>query len=192
MNHFGPTRKCTVYPHARGADSTAKQAGKKAFGLSPRTWGGPRPSCNAASMGRSIPTHVGRTFTGRRNSFASVVYPHARGADKADFDIKTGGGGLSPRTWGGHLRYEFFYPLRRSIPTHVGRTMMVPPTFWSPVVYPHARGADPLHQFGDGCKDGLSPRTWGGLILVSQSTAPVRSIPTHVGRTLRFYWNLAW
>jgi len=77
-----------------------------------------------------------------------------------------------------------FRPMR-TIPTHVGKTIcgnMAKKT-WSD--HPHARGENSIAAICVSLCFGPSPRTWGKLVAAGEQSTDKRTIPTHVGKTLR-------
>jgi len=72
----------------------------------------------------------------------------------------------------------------RTIPTHVGRTAYEAMFLRHGADHPHARGENSGPAFVFPLGAGPSPRTWGELLPANQRDHYVRTIPTHVGRTL--------
>ena len=114
---------------------------------------------------RSIPTHVGFTSRSAPRPWCTAVHPHARGVY---FLVKN----APPKQV-------------RSIPTHVGFTSPSTMVFSSFSVHPHARGVYALMDSERLKLYGPSPRTWGLLVALSENGLHRRSIPTHVGFTIR-------
>ena len=74
-------------------------------------------------------------------------------------------------------------PRRRTIPTHVGRTVEGGRFCGHGADHPHARGENVSCQGAMSPCAGPSPRTWGEPIHQASSRSWMRTIPTHVGRT---------
>ncbi len=92
--------------------------------------------------------------------------------------------GPSPRMWG-ELRDE---PRptgsARTIPTHVGRTTTTAAWSVRRADYPHACGENLQPSNSGAVTLGPSPRMWGEQLRQSSRAKLIRTIPTHVGRTL--------
>src|SRR5208337_2954232 len=89
----------------------------------------------------------------------------------------------SPRTWGERLLEALAIAVKRTIPTHVGRTV---PRGQEPQIladHPHARGENGRCELGLRPPYGPSPRTWGEHSSSRSASSSRRTIPTHVGRT---------
>ena len=190
------------HPHARGENQLRSEENAEADGPSPRTWGerergrvlhahdGPSPRTwgeqspepGSRRAVRTIPTHVGRTFT------PAIV--------RRRF-------GPSPRTWGELTASSRGLPWFRTIPTHVGRTHWFhvgrPPVRTIPTHvgrtsilghdpkpipdHSHARGENVAELCCRRLDAGPSPRTWGEPYRMLTTYIAERTIPTHVGRT---------
>jgi len=92
------------------------------------------------NSGRTIPTHVGRTFAKPYREFLMADHPHARGENAICRLTRSAVCGPSPRTWG--EQPEPGQPCQgvRTIPTHVGRTAQSDPRSSLAADHPHARG----------------------------------------------------
>ena len=191
-----------VHPHIRGAYAEAMIYDTDSSGSSPHTWGirlkvpfigsvpsGSSPHTWGIRFGlallpfdiRFIPTYVGHTVAGYRQTAGRTVHPHIRGAY---FFLVLGFRrcfGSSPHTWG--IRYDLVFRGRwlRFIPTYVGHTPRSC-SLWSPItvhphirgaygvaervqptqsVHPHIRGAYAFKALAIYHVDGSSPHTWG-------------------------------
>ena len=94
--------------------------------------------------------------------------------------------GPSPRGWGEPWRKGGRRLSRRTIPTRVGRTG---PETWKRCVspdHPHAGGENAPFAICALTTSGPSPRGWGELHGGAGRASERRTIPTRVGRTLRF------
>ena len=112
-----------VHPHARGVYSCGICGTTTRNGPSPRTWGLPGSEFQLSEIRRSIPTHVGFTWSKRTIGVTSPVHPHARGVYVFIETISMEIVGPSPRTWGLRLPPGGNTGDLRSIPTHVGFTV---------------------------------------------------------------------
>ena len=74
-------------------------------------------------------------------------------------------------------------PAGRTIPTHVGRTRVQAPVDVTITDHPHARGENKKSGIKSFRQFGPSPRTWGERAVRVWLFAPIRTVPTHVGRT---------
>ena len=133
---------------------------------------------------RTIPTHVGRTLSINTASISKADHPHARGENFLKTLSRATVLGPSPRTWGERAPPRPGPERWRTIPTHVGRTSRPSPATDISSDHPHARGenarmVDPVTN-----KLGPSPRTWGERISIHKEVWGIRTIPTHVGRTV--------
>ena len=113
-------------------------------------------------------------------------HPHARGRQTGCM----GKGGRS-RTIPTHVGRTRSAPgatrRTRTIPTHVGRTREVPVGSARHADHPHARGENPTMPAANIPTDGPSPRTWGERPASRAVSFRLRTIPTHVGRTISRY-----
>src|SRR5262249_19086307 len=91
--------------------------------------------------------------------------------------------GPSPRTWGERVRGSISIVVERTIPRHVGRTIVRRRVPEQDSDHPHARGENGPIGSRAYCQHGPSPRTWGELEESSGFAMWSRTIPTHVGRT---------
>ena len=127
---------------------------------------------------------MGRTAWCRLSFEAGTDHPHARGENSFAELWSAFHGGPSPRTWGELFLLRRADAGRRTIPTHVGRT--IPTSCLTPMIsdHPHARGENRPSNSAWLKETGPSPRTWGELAIVGAKLYSVRTIPTHVGRTM--------
>ena len=71
----------------------------------------------------TIPTRVGRTLNGTVANALPSDHPHAGGENSCAIFARCDCGGPSPRGWGEQVGQLFRRPVRRTIPTRVGRTL---------------------------------------------------------------------
>ena len=128
------------HPHARGENQGSGLVDSDLGGPSPRTWGERIPAYAAATLLRTIPTHVGRTSAQIASMVAGPDHPHARGENAEVKDDRRLPAGPSPRTWGEQISRAKPCAVRRTIPTHVGRTCSPPAHDHNCPDHPHARG----------------------------------------------------
>ena len=135
------------------------------------------------SSWRTIPTHVGRTVYSDAGMRQHTDHPHARGENYRGLCYAVWENGPSPRTWGEPTGIIQGTHERRTIPTHVGRTLFRFSWPQRKPDHPHARGENRERQLGGIILRGPSPRTWGELAPILRQALRMRTIPTHVGRT---------
>jgi len=111
-------------------------------------------------------------------------HPHARGENFRLVLFHPLLSGPSPRTWGEPPMVMSEWATARTIPTHVGRTVLPASTVGIPSDHPHARGENSPADSHDVPTIGPSPRTWGEPKSFNSVAGGNRTIPTHVGRTL--------
>ncbi len=174
----------TDHPHARGENMSACESLISFAGPSPRAWGEQPHSPQARRLSRTIPTRVGRTegLSGMSASYSD--HPHARGENPSALPLAQEVPGPSPRAWGelgDRLRFSL---LKRTIPTRVGRTVVMKPATELRTDHPHARGENFYPDELAIPDDGPSPRAWGERQQHPVNALVVRTIPTRVGRTL--------
>ena len=92
------------------------------YGPSPRVWGEPYGPSRRPTLGRTIPTRVGRTRWHGRHFTASSDHPHACGENLGRVPLVALDLGPSPRVWGEHHAGGQRREEERTIPTRVGRT----------------------------------------------------------------------
>ncbi len=171
------------HPHARGENCIADRWCGSPYGPSPRTWGEPSTDVPAPTVGRTIPTLVGRTQTVDGVRWCESDHPHARGENAMRCLYGSWDCGPSPRTWG-ELHYSAIGgPACGTIPTHVGRTTCQRARERESADHPHARGENLAKSPSSESQCGPSPRTWGEPTNWYVTITPFRTIPTHVGRT---------
>ena len=173
----------TDHPHARGENCVTPLAVGDGGGPSPRTWGELGRRASPAARARTIPTHVGRTFGSTLSGTKFADHPHARGENVIPHRLPRLQHGPSPRMWGERHRSAPLGFLRRTIPTHVGRTKQ-----WAILAagredHPHACGENRMPIRSASAESGPSPRTWGERSSGREQGQATRTIPTHVGRT---------
>jgi len=88
------------HPHARGENGRNEQFAQQMRGPSPRTWGERTLGSGRLQALRTIPTHVGRTWTQCTRLARSTDHPHARGENTSSPVYAGNVDGPSPRTWG--------------------------------------------------------------------------------------------
>ena len=93
------------------------------FGPSPRVWGEPAGPVVVERLERTIPTRVGRTASRCRIKTLQPDHPHACGENREFMMTALRDAGPSPRVWGEPHQIRRQRPVRRTIPTRVGRTL---------------------------------------------------------------------
>ena len=188
--HAGPTppvRSTTttssLYPRARGADSTWASVAIMHAPLPPRTRGRRHPVGGGARGPTSTPAHAGPTHPPQGRLPAPRLYPRARGADGAANLLGRPRSPLPPRTRGRLDVGAVVAPVLASTPAHAGPTSRRP---WNPPpgrLYPRARGADSSFWFRGALTLPLPPRTRGRLCGGRLRPAGRASTPAHAGPT---------
>jgi len=131
---------------------------------------------------RTIPTRVGRTDYMPPGVF-QADHPHAceeNAEFTGDFDPDTG---PSPRVWGELCESVLQSCERRTMPTRVGKTILVNCTRSVTTDHPHACGENLSSGSFTSGAGGPSPRVWGEPRHSPTTHALSRTIPTRVGRT---------
>jgi len=127
---------------------------------------------------------VGRTSVRAAGRNRNADHPHARGENARQVSASVKIPGPSPRTWGERVSRRPHPGLPRTIPTHVGRTRADIIHGQRETDHPHARGENLAESLTKTKNAGPSPRTWGELGSKSPLRLILRTIPTHVGRTV--------
>ncbi len=173
----------SVHPHACGENGIGEQIAQQLAGPSPRVWG-KRPYGEVIGyLLRSIPTRVGKTIASRCGLTPQSVHPHACGENVLVAVGLANADGPSPRVWGKPQQISEAYSCTRSIPTRVGKTLVMFLCSRGASVHPHACGenAPDIENHPRGI--GPSPRVWGKRLTVDGCAGQRRSIPTRVGKT---------
>ncbi|MDB5033317.1 MAG: hypothetical protein JWQ98_558 [Chlorobi bacterium] len=176
----------SVHPHACGEIFMGSMRRSIIRGSSPRMWGDRGELAGKLIDPRFIPTHVGRSPASHPRSPSETVHPHACGEIIPWSFAFTGCSGSSPRMWGDLAISRYMRRLVRFIPTHVGRSSARTTTASRSPVHPHACGeiASDIVQIAHIV--GSSPRMWGDPRRSRSRCDPMRFIPTHVGRSIRY------
>ena len=181
-----PSLTCTcptVHPHACGEHEKIEAQTRRINGSSPRMWGTHEAESGTEGTQRFIPTHVGNTGAGPAAGSPDPVHPHACGEHEAPLLRALSSGGSSPRMWGTRSAPPPGEARTRFIPTHVGNTWDRAGISREKSVHPHACGEHLGRWRLFRCPDGSSPRMWGTLGDMPDTTHTSRFIPTHVGNT---------
>ncbi len=172
-----------VHPHGRGEYTLTYPAVYPQDGSSPRAWGIQPQKRGAPHFHRFIPTGVGNTKLLRAFNCATTVHPHGRGEYSGSIPASLRIDGSSPRAWGippcprpNLTRHGF-------IPTGVGNTCVLAPSWVVIKVHPHGRGEYVMVTLTYRPDQGSSPRAWGILSEPSPNDSTLRFIPTGVGNT---------
>ena len=91
---------CEDHPHAGGENEDDSTILSRKPGPSPRGWGEHARPATRQQPHRTIPTRVGRTFTGCRLRHRGKDHPHAGGENPVVPDPLRRPQGPSPRGWG--------------------------------------------------------------------------------------------
>ncbi len=171
------------HPHA-GGENDARNSGVTTLnGPSPRGWGERGVILRAVGCERTIPTRVGRTTARAACLCASPDHPHAGGENRDEKRSGRRSCGPSPRGWGERpAKMPPGFTLR-TIPTRVGRTVIVRGFRRALPDHPHAGGENWRRRATLTCPPGPSPRGWGERASLRHKPVLFRTIPTRVGRT---------
>ena len=179
---FGAAKHSGVHPHAGGESSHKVDFYLLISGSSPRGWGKQRRVYFFLSLGRFIPTRVGKAHRVKIKHVTTTVHPHAGGESRAIYPATNRPRGSSPRGWGKQFNYRTLYRDVRFIPTRVGKALKPswPPSL--PTVHPHAGGESSYKRMRSIFYIGSSPRGWGKLRRFRCPWGNPRFIPTRVGK----------
>ena len=152
-------------------------------GSSPLAWGKQlRIRVNYSIVG-IIPTCVGKTFPFLLLFEQCKDHPHLRGENHSTLSSYKTIPGSSPLAWGKRSLIKLYMFLLRIIPTCVGKTRSLylrKKHIWD---HPHLRGENIQPDFASLKFDRSSPLAWGKHTISASISAPVRIIPTCVGKT---------
>ena len=120
-----------------------------------------------------------------------VDHPHGRGENPRAVLARMEDCGPSPRAWGKLSVLIRFPPVRRTIPTGVGKTSSRRDSPADSADHPHGRGENWTKLSENLPENGPSPRAWGKRLNRRARQRHVRTIPTGVGKTLLwFFWQM--
>ena len=156
-------RYSTVHPHGRGEHFSANRSNGISTGSSPRAWGTLSFRNWNLENKRFIPTGVGNTCSECSWRVCPAVHPHGRG-EHAVPNVAS-------------------VLVQRFIPTGVGNTRADGAWHRDHSVHPHGRGEHMSRARSGGTRPGSSPRAWGTLAYIDDSSDLYRFIPTGVGNT---------
>ena len=119
-------------------------------------------------------------------------HPHGRGENFVASAATVGLVVPSPRAWGELQGSDRVGPLRRTIPTGVGRTSLGYRKTVCQTDHPHGRGENWTSLWSNSPSTGPSPRAWGEHYWCDRCVETQRTIPTGVGRTKRPQRRTCW
>ena len=157
----------TVHPHVRGENCKGDKSASTHHGPSPRAWGKSSVAYKELLYLRSIPTCVGKIYSGGSSVTPGTVHPHVRGENLVVASAQN----------------SAFLP--RSIPTCVGKISQSEQLGIVSSVHPHVRGENTMFISFVYIDSGPSPRAWGKFASAQNSAFLPRSIPTCVGKICR-------
>ena len=174
----------TAHPHSRGENRVPRAFDGFEVGSSPLTRGKPLRVRRAVQHQGLIPTHAGKTRGPGCGMRAGQAHPHSRGENRAS--LRTSGRtlGSSPLTRGKRGDESAFAGGGGLIPTHAGKTPMMPPTPCPWRAHPHSRGENPSRSDWLVGGTGSSPLTRGKQVEARAQARDHGLIPTHAGKTL--------
>ena len=112
-----------AHPRSRGENFSAWCSSGRKSGSSPLTRGKHDEVGNPLEDGRLIPAHAGKTALKRSGTSPARAHPRSRGENEG---WEPGGGaisGSSPLTRGKLASGRRWFPMRRLIPAHAGKTV---------------------------------------------------------------------
>ena len=115
-------RHSSDHPHARGEERCPGGGTSRVYGPSPRPWGRVGAARGVRSIGRTIPTPVGKSMGATRAVPKRPDHPHARGEEASVRDRTHASTGPSPRPWGRGRGVPGRLFVVRTIPTPVGKS----------------------------------------------------------------------
>jgi len=181
---FAPPNRRTGHPHAGGEIVGVAFARRRVSGPSPRGWGNLGVCCVPAFFARAIPTRVGKSIGGDGDGRNSAGHPHAGGEinnrERADIALH----GPSPRGWGNLDPLGESGRDLRAIPTRVGKSLRAAIPVVAVAGHPHAGGEIMFSRIRGIAVSGPSPRGWGNQLPHVSRRAPLRAIPTRVGKSI--------
>ena len=170
-----------AHPRSRGENSRQCPFGAESLGSSPLTRGKPRHRSRGVATGGLIPAHAGKTFISTTSPSRRRAHPRSRGENSKLQAALNEGKGSSPLTRGKLATASCTCRHRRLIPAHAGKT------FWCLSVcvwaHPRSRGENFRSVMREARAAGSSPLTRGKPRGSRVSSAWVRLIPAHAGKT---------
>ncbi len=171
------------HPHAGGENLRHRPITDAGCGPSPRGWGElPSPRFRRV-RDRTIPTRVGRTTRTGNCPWSKPDHPHAGGENLHPLAAHPQERGPSPRGWGERYGRLDSDGSKRTIPTRVGRTLVIRRDCQIIPDHPHAGGENTNGESNIVREFGPSPRGWGEPRPTVFLPPGGRTIPTRVGRT---------
>ena len=170
-----------AHPHSRGENGCPARAAALQMGSSPLTRGKRRRRQFLGRASGIIPTHAGKTPTGRARprrcrahprhagkthetpakKGSSGAHPHSRGENVTVLPQQSAQPGSSPLTQGKHLVASARHAIEGLIPAHAGKTLLFVLRRMLTGVHPHSRGENALTSPWNGHTIGSSPLTRG-------------------------------
>ena len=154
------------HPHACGENFFPSASSSSWLGTSPRVWGKLAAYDSGLSVGRNIPTRVGKTRAASQRDTAIPEHPHACGENGTRTRENHHYLGISPRVWGKPLESKSCVRVKSE--------------------HPHACGENLSTNAVTMAHNGTSPRVWGKRAPNGRPDAARRNIPTRVGKTHQF------
>ncbi len=114
------------HPHAGGENVSELIHYGEEPGPSPRGWGKLTGRSASQAVPRTIPTRVGKTPRRDPGAGEEADHPHAGGENFQAGECAQRVGGPSPRGWGKRTFEGREAMKRRTIPTRVGKTYLIP------------------------------------------------------------------
>ena len=146
-----------AHPRSRGENLSARSCAKPRQGSSPLT----RGKLEMRLLGRRglglIPAHAGKTINLSKQFSVYRAHPRSRGENYGVEIELFDGYGSSPLTRGKHSHGLPRIPVRRLIPAHAGKTVVILPIWRSAPAHPRSRGENRYLHVLDNAEYGSSP-----------------------------------
>ena len=157
------------------------------MGSSPLTRGKLRRRSRRPPPSRLIPAHAGKTWKQTRRRPSDSAHPRSRGENSMIGPAACCRVGSSPLTRGKRAWALRWFPTRRLIPAHAGKTS--PPSSGRPLsrAHPRSRGENTTGEELMARTGGSSPLTRGKLDFEAGRRGGGGLIPAHAGKTILFF-----
>ena len=173
-----------AHPRSRGENLAVDRFRERFEGSSPLTRG-KRKRLPLDDLGtRLIPAHAGKTRSRPPCPASSQAHPRSRGENAALDKEGAGVEGSSPLTRGKLGIGPSSSVMRRLIPAHAGKTLVVVEWWNASRAHPRSRGENFVADYAAFKGWGSSPLTRGKLPMVTALASAARLIPAHAGKTM--------
>ena len=174
-----------AHPRSRGENVCNGSVEVFECGSSPLTRGKPDSRSCAATRGRLIPAHAGKTCMSVTWTSTRPAHPRSRGENMRSPASGTISPGSSPLTRGKQYPSSMISPMMRLIPAHAGKTPACVIALMSEGAHPRSRGENQVCPSHVALILGSSPLTRGKPGFRGLRGLRGRLIPAHAGKTSR-------